>query len=122
MMRAAVIAVLTLLACSRRVDHNVRPIETPSARGGGPPAMTVAGDARRRIADARCALREACGGSDSPDACRARVEADTKIDCAVDPSRVDACVEAIRARTCTDSTAPVECAHVCPSPGKENGQ
>lgn len=117
-MRFAVVALVALSACSRRVDHNVRAIETPSARGGGPPAMSHGDDARRRIAEARCALSEACGEADAPDACRARIEAETKIDCAVDPSRLDACVEAIRARTCTDSTAPTECAHVC----KENGQ
>lgn len=115
-MRAAILAVLVISACSRRVDHNVRSIETPTARGGGPQATRGVEDARRRIAEARCALRQACDDHDSPDACRSRVEGELHCDGRVDPVSVDACVEAIRAQTCTDSEAPAQCARVCSSP------
>ncbi len=112
-MRALLLAVLVVAACDRRVDQQVRPIVTPSARGGGPPVSLGPADARRRIAEARCSLARACGESDEVDACRTRIEAETQLECAIDAGRLDACVEAIRAQTCSERTAPEECAHVC---------
>lgn len=115
-----VLFLIALAGCSRRVEKSVRPIETPSARGGGPPVTMISSDdARRRVADARCTLREACGDGDAPDACRTRVEGESSFDCVIDPRSLDACVEAIRAQTCTDLATPSECAHVC---AKENEQ
>lgn len=113
-MRVAFLTLVVVAACSRRVDRNVRPIETPSARGGGPPVTLGAEDGRRRIAEARCSHARACGEDrEELDACRTRVEAENKLDCEIDRARLDACVEAIRAGTCSDFTAPEQCAHVC---------
>lgn len=107
-MRAAALLLLLIAssACSRRVETQTRDIEAPSARGGGPTVESPRdSDARARVVHARCAFRAACGDAEPPDACHARMEADLKLTCAIDPARVDACVEAIRARTCAESSS-----------------
>ena len=116
-MRTALLFLLFPLACGRRD----RVVETPpSAVGGGPrTAVIPASDARSAIARSRCTTMSACAEFEM-DACITREEAAlSSLSCAVDPARLDECLERTRTRACTASTALSECAGetLCP---KEN--
>ena len=86
--------------------------ELPDAIGGGPPVAVVSTvSARTALARARCASVAACEGAEI-DPCVTREEATiAELPCvSIVRERLNACVEATRARTCTDPTTPQECA------------
>jgi hypothetical protein len=110
-MRVAAFFVLLSLGCARRDVDGGPAHRAPRAIGGGPVSMAVSpAGARTQIARARCAVIVACSEEES-DACITREEATmAPITCsAIDRTRLDACVERTRARTCTDSTPLFEC-------------
>jgi hypothetical protein len=110
------------LSCARK--NADRPVESkpPDAIGGGPLMIIVpTADARTTIARARCRATVACEDAEF-DACVTREEAMLpSLPCVtIDRDRLDACVEATRARTCTDPATPPECAvdQLCSKEGR----
>lgn len=111
-MRAAILLLLIPLSCARKnVDRQVE-TRPPEAIGGGPPVIVVPSvDALTELARARCAGAAACDDGEF-DACVTREEATLPdLPCVtLRRARLNACIEAIHARTCSDTSTPPECA------------
>lgn len=111
-MRALFLVLLLPLSCARQSAERPTETKAPDAIGGGPPIIVLpTADARTVMAQARCASAAACDDVEF-DACVTREEATLPdLPCVtLMRARLNECVEAIHARTCTDTAAPPECA------------